>query len=280
MDDTKIRSSEIPMIVYVHGAGGSYETWWKARQEWDAWLREWFVDQGWAILECDGGPTPPEPPNPPGSGPSNWGGPVGRQSYKEALDWVVTQLDVGPMVSYSFSMGGLINYWLASQSPYADRIQGMIVSCGTTDLASRYHLAFNHIWGVEPVDVLDKPQFVQKSAGYNPMDFPLADWEGRRVLQIYGETDLGLPYAMQGGPWVDKYGAVLGTLEVVPQPNVGHWTARPAYDAIRAFAPLVAADYIPPYSPPTSNVAGASWIAESVHLVGAGRELLPVSVIA
>lgn len=178
--DAVASTADIPTILYAHGAGGGSNQF----ETLGAWagMRNWLIDNGWAWVESQGGGAQP------------WGNQASRDAYESALTHVSGLLDIGAVVPLGRSMGGLVTYWLATQSTIvAPRAVGFIINSGTTDLAATYARP-------ERVDAVEAAYgftgsggYAAATAGFDPMLFPLSTWDGVKVLQLWGDADDTVP---------------------------------------------------------------------------------------
>lgn len=169
----------VPVVLYCHGDGSEYDSFYST----DAWigLRNWLVDNGYAWVESAGG------------GVSTWGSPTALTSYEQALQWIAGQLNVGPVVVLGRSMGGLPAYWLYAKStvvaPYR---AGLIISSGVTDLHYRYYsyaTASKQATMRAAYGAASDADWDVKTAGHDPMLFPVSLWDGAKVLELVGTAD-------------------------------------------------------------------------------------------
>lgn len=183
--DSHAADLDVPLMVYCHGSGGGYNQF-ATLSAWSG-TRNWLIDNGWAWVESAGG------------GGTSWANLAARASYQAAVAHVRTQLDVGPIVVLGRSMGGLISYWLATQSAFAADCVGLMVSSGTTDLAYKYNNGGSDKAIMRAAyGAVDDADFWVKSAGHDPMLFDLAEWNGTNVLQVVGSADTQVVPANHG----------------------------------------------------------------------------------
>jgi pimeloyl-ACP methyl ester carboxylesterase len=196
MDDARLDEKNIPVIIYCHGHEGPYNQFatmgaWKG-------LRDWLVDNGFAVVESAGG------------GPSSWANSAARTSYVDAFNHVDGSISVGKVIPLGRSMGGLVSYWLATQSPLASRVPALIVNSGTTDLSKR--VTFNSTEFGHPElraaypEAKSIAEWYQLTAPHDPMQFDASLWAGKSVLQLWGTNDPSVPSSWNGEAWVAKYG--------------------------------------------------------------------------
>lgn len=84
---------DVPLLLFVHGNGATYTSLDTTAQ---GQVRDWLVDNGWAVFEADAGGT------------SNFGNDAAQQAYIDGLAWVETRIDVGVIVALGVSMGGAL----------------------------------------------------------------------------------------------------------------------------------------------------------------------------
>lgn len=180
------------LVVYTHGNSGA----WNQFATTAAWtgLRNWLLDNGVAVVESAGAGN-------------DWGGAASRVSYEQSVAWARTLVDGSKVVVLGRSMGGLVAYWLATQSAFAEDVRALIVNSGTTDLALRYSMAsgndlanMNAAYGV-PGTAMDIPAFTAASAGHDPMLFPSAEYADLAVMQLWGSADTTVRPELHGAAW-------------------------------------------------------------------------------
>lgn len=192
--DAKATQSDIPTILYTHGAGGAANQF-ATLSAWKG-LREWLIDNGWAWVEGDGGGSQP------------WGNTASQTSYLAAFDHVDGILDIGKVVVLGRSMGGAVAARIYNARRGTDaRFVGLIQNSGVQDLAwaydydaGRWTSAFNSAWGVA-----NKAAFLTAVAGKNPIDGPASAWDGAKVLQLWGDADDTVPPAQNAIPMRAMY---------------------------------------------------------------------------
>lgn len=224
-DDRKGGLDPVPVLLYVHGSGEDGDAF-----SWIAWntLRDLLVNAGWAVVEGEGG------------GPSNWGGPVTQDLYREMFTWVSTKINPGVLVIMALSMGGIGAYNIATKGTLANRHSALIIQSGTTDLIARYsdhdrpaYAGLNRAFGV-PGTTYQPEAFATAAQSYDPMQFPLSAWAGKRVRQVWGAQDTSVAPGPHGQAWVAKYGtSTLATSVYVNDPG-GHTPL--AADQVSTFA--------------------------------------------
>lgn len=216
MDDTKTDYTGIPTILYTHGSGGTFEQFYTLF----AWrgIRNWLMDNGWAVIEASGGGA-------------NWGNQASRDGYMQAFEHADSVLDIGEVNVLGRSMGGLVAYWLAAQSPIADRVERLIINSGTTDLAFRVTdgdpNGISTIMNAHEASTL--AEFYQIAAPYDPMQFPVEDWAGRRVLQMWGTDDTSVESKHHAEPWVTKYSEQVAELRTDIRDGGDHSAGNGSY---------------------------------------------------
>ncbi|MTE23270.1 S9 family peptidase [Microbacterium sp. ZXX196] len=263
--------ANIPTVLYTHGAGGT-RTQFSTLGAWSG-LRGWLIDNGWAYIEADGGGT------------TSWGGPAARASYEDAVASARRIIDIGDIVVLGRSMGGLVAYWLATQSEFASDVVGLIINSRTTDLAYRYATgdATDKAQMQAAYAASDDASFAVNSVGFDPMPFASGVWAGKNVLQMYGTADTTVPApANHAQAWVDEYGASVEYLGVDVRAGGSHSTTNGSYlqvDAMTAFLSYVNEVKGPPDPPgPLPGIVGGELTA--LYWVGPGKELfaLPIPV--
>lgn len=173
-------TADIPLILYTHGDTGAYNQF----ANLSAWasMRNWLIDHGIAWVESAGG------------GGSTWGNAAARVSYQQAYAWVVTQIDVGAVVVLGRSMGGVVAPWLYLYGAFASQCVGLILNSAVVGLRLRLGSPPG-VNGIRTAYGLatDGSDWDAKLAGYDPLDFPAADWTGKKVLSLVGDADTTVP---------------------------------------------------------------------------------------
>lgn len=199
--DSAVSATNVPTILYAHGAGGAYNQF-ATLPAWQG-LRDWLLDNGCAIVEGGGGVTDV-------IGGQNWGNTGAREAYVAYLNWADSLIDVGSVVPFGRSMGGLIAPWLYLQSSIASRCVGLIMNSGVCSMNYSVPPATANIdkstigffdgtdhklaaaYGVEPSEL------VAASASHDPMNFAPSLWDGKKVLQLVGTADPTVPPHSRG----------------------------------------------------------------------------------
>lgn len=192
--DAVAASTNLPTILYCHGAGGAYNQF-MTLSAW-AGLRNWLMDHGWLVIEGLGG------------GANSWGSPASETSYVASFQYVDAILSIGKIVFLGRSMGGAVAARMYTEnSLFASRRAGLIENSGVQDLAwaydfdsNRWTSAFNAAWGVS-----SKAEFLSAVAGKNPIDRPASVWDGKSVLQLIGSADTTVPPAANGSAMRSLY---------------------------------------------------------------------------
>lgn len=196
--DAHAGDTNIPTVLYAHGAGGAANQF-ATLSSWKG-LRDWLIDNGWAWVEGEGGA---------GTGAQNWGNTAARAAYPAYLDHVSTTLDLGPVVLLGRSMGGLVTgnlYAHDTAGRYAGWVNNSGVSTafvGTTSGAKNpaaatgwyFTPAMWDAWGVSSVATL---QAAMASAGAIPEAWAAAKWAGKKILNCYGDADTTVPWETRG----------------------------------------------------------------------------------
>lgn len=266
MDDTRHGDLDVPLMVFVHGSGGTVESFGNTR--WDT-VRDYLIDQGWAVVEGDAGGT------------TNWGNQTSRDAYLEMVAWVERKIDVGQLAVIGQSMGGINSSWLASMSPLAGRVIALVVQNGVTDLVGRYEAApegietriYNAAYGVnDGKDAKDVAAFTAAAGPHSPMTFPLSAWAGQHVLHVWSLADTTVPPTTNGMAWVTKYGPSTALTSTHENAAGGHYVVPADSAAIVAFMTEVTAPDVP--EPPARGVV---YLVQSMSVVGADGKLYPAT---
>lgn len=195
--DSRVGTSDIPVVLFCHGNPGSVSTDADTQFQLSSYanLRNWLMDNGWGFVEAHGAGA-------------NWGNTAGRLAYEAAYRGVKEVWDVGYNVVIGRSMGALVGAWLASLSEVvAPESAGFVSLSGTADLTARYSTAsttdknnLNAAYGVS-----DASQWAAAVAGFDPMLVPLGTWDDRNALIQWDVNDGTVPYQSNGLAWYNKY---------------------------------------------------------------------------
>jgi len=105
-------------------------------------------------------------------------------------------------------MGGLIAYWLATQSEFASEVVGLLINSGTTDLTLRQSVAAD----ADLVEIdsaygsTDTASFLANSVGHDPLLLPASLWDEMKVLQVWSTGDTTVVPAQHGQAWLEEFG--------------------------------------------------------------------------
>lgn len=188
----------IPTILYAHGSGGAYNQFMTLA----AWttMREWLIDGGCAIVEGGGGLTD-------SAGAENWGNPDSGNAYIAYLEWADTQIDIGPVVPFGRSMGGIVVPRLYLDSSISSRCAGLLVNSGVqtltygtvgSDTTIRPTWQFFGTKVFDAYGATNQSTFTTLSHDCDPMNLDPALWNGSKVLQLVGDADDAVPRAIRG----------------------------------------------------------------------------------
>lgn len=246
--DAHAADADIPTLIYTHGNSGSASQF----TSFSAWsgLRDWWIDNGGAYVEGLGGG-------------STFGNQAARDAYEESFAYVQTQIDVGRVAVLGRSMGGIVGYWLASQSPLvAPLCDALIINSGTTDLTVRsggYPGAaeFQNWFGINP----DGSNFESVMDEFDPMRQPLSDWTGRNVMQLWGSADTTVDPDVHGKAWIAKYGGSVALLATDERAGGDHTQTNGSYLQTAPMTAFLAeamsiGDVAPPDEPSMYRILG------------------------
>lgn len=185
--DSAVGGTDLPFILYAHGAGGAANQF-STLGAW-AGLRNWLIDNGWGWIESSGGGLQP------------WGNQASQDAYDATIAYADSVYDIGTWVVLGRSMGGAVAARLYNDHRLTDtRFAGIMVNSGVQDLvwaydfdSNRWTDAFNSAWGVS-----SKAEFEIAVEGLNPVDGPASSWAGSNVLQLVGDADTTVPPAING----------------------------------------------------------------------------------
>jgi predicted esterase len=178
--DAHAADADIPTILYAHGSGGSNNQF-ETLSAW-AGLRNWLMDNGWAWIEGSGG------------GATSWGNAAARLAYDTAYTHVAGILDIGPVVPLGRSMGGVVAQYLFTESPTVEPVSiGCIINSGVQSLAAWYEAGIAQSEVLAAYSATDDASFYAAIAGYEPLDFPASNWDGKSILQLVGTADTTVP---------------------------------------------------------------------------------------
>lgn len=204
--DSLIGTPGIPIVLYTHGASGGYNQF-ATSSAWTG-LREWLIDNGIAWVEGVGG------------GPQAWGNLAQRNSYPISLLYVMGIIGgSSSIIILGRSMGGLVAYWLATQSSFASQVVGLILSSAVTNLEEwilppPIGFEFRVAYGLAQ----DGSNYEEKTAGFHPLEFDPALFAGKNILSLVGDADTTVP------PTTNTY------------PMREHWAGQPAIDRLEVRA--------------------------------------------
>jgi pimeloyl-ACP methyl ester carboxylesterase len=193
-----IAASNIPTVLYAHGANGSSSDLSTATR-W-ALLRNWLADNGWAWIEGIGGGN-------------SWGNDIAQAAYPAYLDYVETQLDIGIVVVMGRSMGGLISAWLYAMSPIKERFSGWINNSAVSTIFTGDHDPaaasidkpsarwFTSMWDAYGVSSFDEMVLNADAIANAPENWLSSVWTDLNILSMYGDADTSVPWNTRGaGP--------------------------------------------------------------------------------
>ena len=234
-------TSDIPMVLYCHGADGGANQF----ATLPAWVpfREWLLDHGRGYMECTGGGAQP------------WGAPVSRTAYEALFALVDTKIDIGLLYLLGRSMGAVVAHWLYTQSVIATRVSGMIDNSGVSNLAQSYEQGNWTDFMRAAYGATTDAEFYANSVGHDPMLFPASSWDGKKMLTLVGSADTTVPPASHGLALRNHY---LGhpTIDLLDTRTGGnHSGTNGSYlqvDAMANFIRLVAGELTTP-PPPLRN---------------------------
>jgi pimeloyl-ACP methyl ester carboxylesterase len=246
----------IRTLLYCHGAGGLYDDFSVA--QWNQ-MRHAIIDAGWAYIEGTGG------------GDITWGNNASRSSYEKAFQHVDGILDLGPVVVLGRSGGGLVAAWLGTQSPViAPRCAGMIFNSATQDLAYRFAQGPNDIapaYGIANIN--DPAEYQTKTAGHDPMLFPLSAWQGRNAMWLVGTADTTVPPGPHGIAMHTRAAPALARAVLRTVQGADHSPANGTYNEVAAMMAFLSAVAPAPLAVPGRTV-------RSVRLGGRTRAVRAV----
>lgn len=192
VSDAVKTTADVPLVIYCHGAGGAYNQFLTL----GAWagIRNWLIDNGWAWVEGAGGGAQP------------WGNPASIASYRAAYDHVASVMDIGDVVPFGRSMGGLPAISLYLLDPViSGKSVGLVENSGVQNLAAAYASgswtsAMRTAYGAS-----SDATFTANSEGSDPMTFAASLWNGKTVLQLVGDADTTVPPADHGYAMRTRY---------------------------------------------------------------------------
>lgn len=252
---------DVPLLLFVHGNGATYTSLDTTAQ---GQVRDWLVDNGWAVFEADAGGT------------SNFGNDAAQQAYIDGLAWVETRIDVGVIVALGVSMGGVAAYWLASLSPFADRVNHVVIQQGVSDLTYRYTATtsgtqvLGNAYGLGWTTTVDMPAWEIAADGHDPMWTDVNAWNGKQVLQLWDDADMTVEWVHHGEKWVQKYGS-FADVEVIGTSGNGHTFHAGHREPTYAFLSQIT-DPLP--QPPLERED--VWRVHQYRIVGDDMRLYPV----
>lgn len=252
---------DVPLLLFVHGNGGTYLTLDTTAQ---GQVRDWLVDNGWAVFEADAG------------GGSNFGNDAAQQAYIDGLAWIESRIDVGVIAALGVSMGGVAAYWLASLAPFADRVNHVVIQQGVSDLTYRYTATtsgtqvLGYHYGLGWTTTVDMPAWEIAADGHDPMWTDVNAWNGKQVLQLWDDADMTVEWAHHGEKWVQKYGS-FADVEVIGTSGNGHTFHAEHREPTYAFLSQITS---PLPQPPLER--GNVWRVHQYRIVGGDMRLYPL----
>ena len=253
---------DVPLLLFVHGNGGTYLTLDTTAQ---GQVRDWLVDNGWAVFEADAG------------GGSNFGNDAAQQAYIDGLAWIESRIDVGVIATLGVSMGGVAAYWLASLAPFADRVNHVVIQQGVSDLTYRYTATtsgtqvLGYHYGLGWTTTVDMPAWEIAADGHDPMWTDVNAWNGKQVLQLWDDADMTVEWAHHGEKWVQKYGS-FADVEVIGTSGNGHTFHAEHREPTYAFLSQITS---PLPQPPLER--GNVWRVHQYRIVGGDMRLYPLN---
>lgn len=257
-------TADIPAILYCHGSGGANNQF----ETLSAWtdFRNWIIDNGWAWIEGSGGGT------------TSWGNAAARTAYENAYTHVAGVLDLGGIVPFGRSMGGVVASWLFTESTVVAPVSiGCVINSGVQDLLAFYDGTSTTVQGqmLTAFAATDRADFITKTAGYEPLDRAASLWSGKKVIQLVGDADTTVPpaahgYAMRthyaGQPAIDRLDVRVGG---------DHSAGNGSYLQTTAMADFLAYDVLG-LTPPPPVVTNYYELVEAFY-VGPGGALYPLA---
>lgn len=257
---------DIPLLIYVHGNGGTYTS-----MNNQSALQAWLIDNGWAVFESDSGST------------SNFGNDDAQAANIEGLAWVESRISVGVIAGLGVSMGGVLTYWLASLAPFADRVNHIVIQQGVTDLTYRYTATtsgtqvLGYHYGIGWTTVVDMDAWEVVADGHDPMWTDPSVWEGKKVLQLWDADDPTVVWSNHGEKWVAKYGDV-ADVEILGTTGQGHSYRTEHLEATYAFLTAITAPPEPPEPTPGPGIWDDLWVYKGLRIVGGDLRLYPLAI--
>lgn len=253
---------DVPLLLFVHGNGATYTSLDTTAQ---GQVRDWLVDNGWAVFEADAGGT------------SNFGNDAAQQAYIDGLAWVDSRINVGTIAALGVSMGGVAAYWLASLSPFADRVNHVVIQQGVSDLTYRYTATtsgtqvLGNAYGLGWTTTVDMPAWEIAADGHDPMWTDVSAWNGKQVLQLWDDADMTVEWVHHGEKWVQKYGS-FADVEVIGTSGNGHTFHAGHREPTYAFLSQITS---PLPQPPLER--GNVWRVHQYRIVGDDMRLYPLN---
>lgn len=169
-----------PMVIMHHGYT-SDETHWQNNSNGEA-VASAFVNAGYITLSAANN-----------SNINTWGSDAGIAAYKTAYDWARARFNIGPIVAYGNSMGGLESLLVIARKA----IPGIVAWIGTVPVSS---LATAHAksdftgslrtaYGIAS----DGSDYDAKTAGHDPVFMPPAAFRGLPVWALVATDDTAVP---------------------------------------------------------------------------------------
>lgn len=206
--DNAVGRADVPALLYAHGANGGVGSF-SGGSSWTL-LRDWWMDIGGVVIEGEGGA-----PDASGVTFNHWGNQMNRDAYMAYFGHVAAIVDIGIVVPVGSSMGGLITKWLATRSPIAYRCPGLLSFAGVgtlfvgdydtvpgntptniTQQSARYFTSTTGIAAAYGASSYD--QLVTLAADHAPENWTPNVWAGKRILEMYADNDIAVPWWPRG----------------------------------------------------------------------------------
>lgn len=217
--------SNIPTILYAHGAGGAYNNFTLS----NAWsgLRDSWIDAGGAYVEGSGGSS---------VGPQNWGNDVAMLAYPAYLATAKTKFSVGKVALLGRSMGGLVTAHLYANDTVGE-FAGWVNNSGVSTVfistedvrssAEYFAPTILNSWEVATQAELLSAMTLSNAV---PELYPQSMWEGKNILCCYGDEDTTVPWAVRGAePLTSIWGDTLRIGQVALRPGGDHSGGNGSY---------------------------------------------------
>lgn len=237
MRDSIIATTDIPTIVYAHGAGGQPDQF-VSLPAWQQMLF-WCMDNGWAVVEGPGGPGSTSSP----TGGQNWANTTARAAYTAYATYWSGVFSLKLRCLFGRSMGGLVTGWLLLNEPlFAEcgwlnnsGVSTMLVESGGVPSTGEYFRS--GAWPAWGVSNLSDFATAVTAAGAALENYPASAWAGKKILNLYGDADTTVPFGVRGaGPLRNIWHGLPAIDDIYVRPGGTHSAPNASYADVSPMA--------------------------------------------